>query len=147
MVTTLLGQGQQGLGKQHNILGPDRDFLRLGLKYFALNANNIANVVLLETGILFFAHLVDLHEQLDTAGGVLQVAEHNLALAALAHQTAGNLDVLLFVSVVVSLDGSGISVEIKLGDQEGITAFGLQSCQLIAADLGLLGYRQFSLGT
>ena len=141
----LFGQGQQRLGQQSDLAGADGDLAGLGLEDLAFTAQNVADVVLLEAGVFLFAHLVDLHKQLDPAGGVLQVAEHDLALATLAHETAGNLDDFFFVAFVVSLDGGGVGIEIKLGDQEGITAFGLQSCQLVAADLGLLGYRQFSL--
>ena len=47
--------------------------------------------------------------------------------------------------LITKFDGSGVRIKIKLRDLEGITAFGLQCRQLVAADLGLLRYRQFCL--
>ena len=142
----LLGQGQQRLGQQHNGSSAHRYLTGLGFENLALTADDVANVVLLELVIRLFAQLVDLDEQLDAAGIVLQIAEHDLALTALAHETAGHTDGLAFVSFVIRFDGSRIRSEIKLGDQKGIAAFGLQRRQLIAADLRLLRHRQFCLG-
>ena len=89
------------------LLGIENGFERFGewLKNKTGNTDDITDVVLLKAVVLFLAHLVDLDEQLDTAGGILQVAEHDLALTALGHQTAGDTDGLLLIGVVVGLDG------------------------------------------
>ena len=142
----LLGQGQQGLAQQHDGAGAHRDLAGLGLEDPALAADDVADVVLLEAGVFLLAHLVDLDEELDAAGGVLQVAEHDLALATLGHQTSGDPDGLLLVGLVIGLDGRGIGVKFKLGLDKGVPTLGAQGSQLVAADLGLLRNRHFCLG-
>ena len=106
----LVGQGQQRLAQQGDGLGADRNFLGLGLENLPLHAHNVADVVFLEAVVLFLAHLVNLDKNLDSAGAVLEVAEHHLALTPLAHEAARHPDELTLEGSVVSLNSGGISI-------------------------------------
>ena len=84
----LLRQGQQGLGQQGDVLGPDAHLAPLGAEHLALDAHDVADVVLLELLVDGFVHLVLTGIELDAAVPVLQVAEGHLAHAPLAHEAA-----------------------------------------------------------
>ena len=140
-----IGQGQQGLAQQGDDLGADGNFLGLRLEDLALHADDVANVILLEAVVFFLAQLVDLHEDLDAAGAILQIAEHDLALTALAHQTSRDLDGLALEGFVVGLDGSGIGIEIEFRLDEGVAPLGLKRRQLFPPDLHLVIQRQLRL--
>ena len=106
----LVGQGQQRLAQQGDGLGADRNFLGLGLENLPLNTHNVADVVFLEAVVLFLAHFVNLDKNLDSAGAVLEVAEHHLALPPLAHQAARHPDSLALEGSIVSLNRGGIGI-------------------------------------
>ena len=127
------------LARECNVLGFEHEDL-------ALDADDVTDIVFLEAVIFLFAHLIDFDEDLNPAGGILQVAEHHLALAPLAHQPPSDPNGLALEGIVIGFDGSGIGVKIELCDLEGITALGLEGCQLLTADLRLLGDGQLRLG-
>ena len=74
-----------------------------------------------------------------------RVAEHDLALTALAHQTSRDLDGLALEGFVVGLDGGGIGVEIKLGLDKGVAPSAWKRRQLFPPDLHLVIQRQLRL--
>ena len=141
----LVGQGQQRLAQQGDGLGADGNFLGLRLEDLALHADDVADVVLFEAVVFFLAQLVDFDENLDTAGAILQVAEHDLTLTALAHQTSRDFDGLALKAFIVCLDGGGIGIEIIFGLEEGIAPLGLERRQLFPPDLHLVIQRQLRL--
>ena len=112
----LLRQRQQGLGEQSNALGPDAHLAPLGAEHLAVHAHDVADVVLLKLLVDRLIHLVLTGIELDTAVPVLQVAEADLAHAALAHQAAGHPDGLAFhlVKVLLGLGGRGGIVKVRL---------------------------------
>lgn len=109
--------------------------------------DDIADVELAAALERRFVHLVDLQIDLDPAGSVLQIAEHDLALTALAHQTSRDLDGLALEGFVVGLDGSGIGIEIEFRLDEGVAPLGLKRRQLFPPDLHLVIQRQPRRGT
>ena len=143
----LLRQGAQGLAQQGNIAGTDGHFAPLGAEHLAVDADDVADVVLLEAVIVVRVHLVLAGVELDAAGFILQVAEGHLAHAALAHQTAGHGNGLALQRVKVVLDILGVVGDVEPGDGKGIASLVLQRLQLVAADaqqlthvLGLFGH-------
>ena len=142
----LLRQGQQGLGKQGGLMDPDGNFAPLGPEHVALDAHNVANVVLLETVEGILLHLVDLHIKLDAAGVILQVAENHLAHAPLAHEPSAQGYGLAFHLLEMVLDLGGGGGHVKLGLDEGVQALAAEVVQLLPADLHLVAEGQLLLG-
>ena len=71
----LLRQGMQRLTEQRDLLGAHAHLAALGAEHLALDADDIADVVLLEAVIGLLVHLVLPGVDLDAAGLVLQIAE------------------------------------------------------------------------
>ena len=61
----------------------------------ALDADPVAHIKVLQAAEGIFAQLVDATEQLHVARGVAQTQKGDLALNALGHDAAGNLDQVL----------------------------------------------------
>ena len=131
----LLRQWAQRLREQRDRLRAHAHLAALGAEHLTVDADNIADVVLLEAVVLLFIHLVLASVELDAAGLVLQIAEADLAHAALAHQAARDADLAALKCVEVVLDVLGVMRHIKLGFLEGIAALGAKRCELVAAHL------------
>ena len=113
----------------------------LGTEHLAVDADDVADVVLSEFIVNGLVHLVTAGVKLDTSGLVLQVAEADLAHAALGHQTTADGHALAFELVKVVLDVLRMMRDIKAGLKKRILARVLQGLQLFAAhpeDLGKL---------
>ena len=131
----LFGQGTQALGQQLHFAGADGDLTLLGFEHLALDAHDVADVALLEPAVFVLTHQVLADVQLHPAGLILEVAEADLAHAALGHETACHGHFLAFQLVepighVGSLVGGGV-----LGDGEGVAAGLLEGGQLVPTDL------------
>ena len=72
-------------------MGADAHLALLRAEHVAADADDVADVALLERVIDGLVHLVLAGVDLNAAGLILQVAEGDLAHAALAHQAAGNV--------------------------------------------------------
>ena len=72
------------------------NFARLRLEYVALYADYIAQIVILFKGrVIFFAHVVAAHVNLDKSVIVLQVTERRLAHNAAGHKSARDTHFLI----------------------------------------------------
>jgi hypothetical protein len=78
----LLGERQERLAEQRQLLHLDRDLARAGLEEGPLDADQVAEVEELVEGEGLLAEDVLLEVDLDPAGGVAQVGEGSLAVAA-----------------------------------------------------------------
>ena len=131
----LLRQGTQRLTEQRDLLGAHAHLAALGAEHLALDADDIADVVLLEAVVLLLIHLVLAGVELDAAGLVLQIAKADLAHAAFAHQAARDADLAALKRVKVVLDVLSVVRHVEARLLEGIAALGAQRCELFAADL------------
>ena len=131
----LLRQGTQRLAEQRDLLGAHAHLAALGAEYLALDADDIADIVLLEAVVFLFIHLVLAGVELDAAGLVLQIAEADLAHAALAHQSARHADLAALKGVEVVLDILGVMRHVKARLLKGVAALGAERRKLVAADL------------
>ena len=100
----LLGQRQQGFGQERDRLRAHGHFAALGAEDLALDADDIADVVFLEAVVRGLVHLILAGVELDAAGLVLQIAEGDLAHAALGHETARDGDGFALHLVKMVLD-------------------------------------------
>ena len=131
----LLRQGTQRLTEQRDLLGAHAHLAALGAEHLALDADDIADVVLLEAVVLLLIHLVLAGVELDAAGLVLQIAKADLAHAAFAHQAARDADLAALKRVKVVLNVLSVVRHVEARLLEGIAALGAQRCELFAADL------------
>ena len=130
----LLRQGSQGLRQQGQLFGVDGDLAGLGLENKALDADDIADIHLLETFVRLLTDLISGYIHLNAAVSVLDIAERGLAHDALEHHAAGDGDILaLELLEIISDLGSVVSLVIFY-DHKGVIARSLQLCQFIAAD-------------
>ena len=141
----LLGQRPQGLGQQGDFLSADGDFTHLGAEHHTGHTHDVTNIVLFESSQSFLAYFVNFDEELDAAFAILQVGENSLTHAALAQQTAGDGDSLLFQCFKICLDLFAVVGHIKLGDLEGVLSTFLKFSQLVAANLKQVRQRNFFL--
>ena len=134
----LLGQRQQGFGQERDRLRAHGHFAALGAEDLALDADDIADVIFLEAVVRGLVHLILAGVELDAAGLVLQIAEGDLAHAALGHETARDGDGFALHLVKMVLDllcGRGAD---EAGDGKRVHPLGLQLRELFAADLDLV---------
>ena len=87
-----VGQRAQRLGQQAQFRDLDRQFAGLGDEQRALDAEDVAQIPVLELLVDVRADVVDRDPQLDPPGAVLQRAERGLAHGALEHHAAGDAD-------------------------------------------------------
>ena len=85
----LLRQRTQALDQHAQLRGLDRQLAGLGAEHRAGDAEDVADVRRLERLVLFCADGIELHEHLDAAGHVLDLAEAGLAHDPSRHQAAG----------------------------------------------------------
>ena len=130
----LLRQGQKGLREQGDGLPPHAHLPPLGAEDHAVDADDVADVILFKAVILRLVHLVLPGVELDAAGLVLEVAEADLAHAPLAHETAGDGDLGALQRVELVLDLLGVVAHHELGLLEGVPALSLEGGQLLPAD-------------
>ena len=121
-------------------MDPDGRLAPLGLEDIALDADDIADVVLLEILELGLRHLVKLDVELDAPGVILQIAEEDLAHAALAHDAPRQADIAPFHPGKVCLDGGGVRRDGVLRLLEGVAPLLLQSRQLLPAAADRVGH-------
>ena len=134
----LLGQRQQGFGQERDRLRAHGHFAALGAEDLALDADDIADVIFLEAVVRGLVHLILAGVELDAAGLVLQIAEGDLAHAALGHETARDGDGFALHLVKMVLDllcGRGAD---EAGDGKRVHPLGLQLRELFAADFDLV---------
>ena len=139
------GQGQQALGQQRGLMHTHGNFAALGAEHVAADAHDVADVVLAEGIEALLVHLVDLDVELDAAAQVLQVAEHHLAHAALAHEAAGDAHGAALHGLEVVADGVGMAGHVKFGLHKGIVSLRLELRELLTAHLDLICQRKFAL--
>ena len=84
----LVGHGAQALGEHADAGGVDRQLARAGFEQVAFDADDVAQVPVLEQGVEVFSHVVAGHIDLDAARGVLQRGKAGLAHDALEHHAA-----------------------------------------------------------
>ena len=135
----LLRQHLEGLAQQGHGPDVDGDFPRLGAEGHAGDAQNVADVVLLEGGVLVHAQVVPGDVDLDVALPVQQMGEGSLAHDAAGGHAArqGHLDTLHGLEVVNDLPA--VMGHIEAGDLIGVFALVDQGLQLLPADDLLLG--------
>ena len=131
----LLGQGPQGFTHQSDVLGPDTHLALFRAEHGALNADDVADVVLLEAVIFVRVHLVPAGVELDAAGFILQIAEGDLAHAALGHEAAAYGDGLPLQGVKIILNFLGVVGDIILGNGKRVHSRILQGLEFVTAHL------------
>ena len=140
-----LRQGQQGLGEQGDVLGPDAHLPPLGAENLAVHAHDVSNVKFLELLVNRLVHLVLAGVQLDAAVLVLQITEADLAHAPLAHEAPRHLHGPALHGVKVFLDLPGRGVPVEPGQLKGVLSGGLELRQLLPADPSLFAQVQLGL--
>ena len=91
----LLGQRADGLAEQLEGRDGNRELAAARAHHSALDADPVAHIKVLQAAEGLFAQFVDAAEQLHVARGVAQTQKCDLALHALGHDTAGDLDQVL----------------------------------------------------
>ena len=147
----LLRQGQQALGEQRQLGHANGNLAHLGAENLALDADNVADVQLLEGGIGLIAQQIALDENLDVTLLVAQMGKAGLAHDALGHHTAGQRDDLAGLGFGRQLgkflfEVGRVRVLRIFGDDKGVMTGFAQVCQLLAAHSGLLGQLLLGLG-
>ena len=84
------GSGRRLFVSRRSFVDPHRQLAGLGLEERAFGADDVAEVEVLERGVVLLAEGIDCDEELDPAGRVLQGREARLAHHALQHQPAGD---------------------------------------------------------
>ena len=130
----LLRQGMQALGEQRDLLRVDADLARLGAENDALDANDVAEVEVLELFVGFLADIVAADVDLDLAVAVQHVGEAGLAHHAARHHAAGDGNGLAVQRLKVVQNFPGAMGLVVAGEAVGVAALGLQSAQLFQAD-------------
>ena len=131
----LLRQDLQALAQQGQLAGMDGDFSGLGLENLTLQADDIADVHLLEVLVGIFTDGIPGHIALDAALQVLDVAEGSFTHDAFGHHPAGDGNFFAFQLVIIVPDITAVMRHVILGDDKGIPARCLQFRQLVPADL------------
>ena len=143
----LLRQGQQGLAEQGRLVDPERNLPLLGAEYIPLDPHNVANIHFFKPVISFRGlHFVHSDVELNSAGIILQITEHDLPHAALAHNTARQGDGFALHGLKMVLDLCAARVKLKLCLDKGVHAFRLKLRQLLPADLDLIAQRHLRCG-
>ena len=137
----LFRQRAQGLRQQLELVHANGNFALLGAEYFALDADDIANVILLKLLVLLGTQQIALDAQLDAAIPVGDVREGQLAHDALAHHAACQTDDFAFHLLEVLGDVRGIVGAVKPNFRKRILALLLHCLQFCGADLILFGFR------
>ena len=149
----LFRQRAQRLGQMRVHLRMYRQLPGIRAHERAFDADDIADIALLEELVSVFSDIILTHIDLQTAIEILNVHETGLALTALGHDTASHFDrhvffIELFFRAfsVLSLDVSGtMCARIRMA--KGIDAFFTQFFHLLSADLFLFSqlFCHFSL--
>ena len=134
----LLRQRQKGFGQQRDVLGAHGHFAALGPEDLALDADNIADVILLEAVVVVLIHLVLAGVELDSAFLVLQIAERDLTHAALGHHAPGDGNRFALHGVEVFPDFAAVGGLDKFRDLKRVVTLCLQIRELLPADLDLI---------
>ena len=147
----LLGQGKQALGEQGQLTDADGNLAHLGAEHFALDADDITDVQLFESGIGLIAQQVALDKNLDVALLVAQMGKAGLAHDALGHHAAGQRDDLTglgFGGQVGKLlfEVGRVRILRIFCDFKGVVTGFAQVSQLLAAHGGLLADFLLGLG-
>ena len=127
----LLGQRLERLRQQRERIGVDRGLAGLGLKHGTGDANDVADVHLLEKGVLVRADAVARHIDLQQALAVLQLAEGGLAHDALDHHAPGDGDFLSLQLGKMREHLGAVVADFVLCDLEGVSPLLLQRGQLV----------------
>ncbi len=130
----LLRQRLERLAEQGHALRVDRGLAGLGLENIAGNAEDIADIHLLEVGIRLFADGIPRDIDLDQPLAILQLAEGGLTHDALDHHAPGNGDTLLQQGFRVPQHICAVMRHVKARDREGILAGILQRGELVPPD-------------
>ena len=135
----LLRQRAQGFREQVKVLDADRHLTAMRLEDDAADADDVADVELLELVlVLVLAEHINLEVDLDVARAVVERAERCFAVAADGHEAAGDADLAaLFVTLevcVLLLDWLGIVRDIVAMAKRRHT-HGAELFHLFAADL------------
>ena len=109
-------------------------------KIDALNADDVAEVEVLELPVGLLADIVAADVDLDLAVAVEHVGEAGLAHHAARHHAAGDGDGLAVQRLEVVQYLFGAMGLVVAGKAVGVAALGLQSAQLFQADAVLFGY-------
>ena len=86
----LFGRRQQALGQEGQLLGEDRQLAGLGVAEAAVDADQVAQVELLDEAPAELADLLLADEDLDALGPVAKLEEDDLPLPAPEHDPAGD---------------------------------------------------------
>ena len=99
----LLGKDLQTLGQQGYGSGMYGNLAGFRGEYFALDADDVADIILLEILVRIFADAVSGHIGLDASLQVLDIAERCFTHYTLLHDTAGHSHLFAFQRVILSL--------------------------------------------
>ena len=143
----LVRQGQQRLGQQHDLLGPDRYLPHLGAEHLPGDPHDVPDVELPVGGVSLLPDDVLADIQLDAAGTVLEVGEAHLAHPPLGHDAPGDGDtgagglliLRLGVGGEVRLGPGGQSGHRVFGDGKGVVSLRLEVTEFFPAHPHLLG--------
>ena len=133
----LLRQGLERLAQQGEGNGVHRDFSGFGFENRSADADDVADVILLEGRVGLLAHRVPGHVHLHHSLQILHVAEARLAHDALGHQPSGDRDLASLQGIKLLPDLAGMMGHVVFPDLEGIHSRFLQRRQLLPADPGL----------
>ena len=134
-----LRQYLKALGQQHDLGRADGCLTGFRDKNLALDADDIADIELLEVGIRLFADHVARDVYLDIALKILHMAEGRLAHDALGHHSARDADGLTLKLRDGFFDLLAVMRDVILGYLERILAAALEISQLIAPYLQQFG--------
>ena len=134
-----LRQYLKALGQQHDLGRADGGLAGFRDKNLALDADDIADIELLEVGIRLFADHVARDVYLDIALKILHMAEGRLAHDALGHHSARDADGLTLKLRDGFFDLLAVMRDVILGYLERILAAALEISQFIAPYLQQLG--------
>ena len=103
-------------------MGMNRDLAHLCCEYKAFDADDIADIHLLEVFVGIVTELITGYIALDVALEVLDVAERSFTHHTLGHDTSGDGNFLSVIFCVIVFDICAVSILIILCDLERVLA-------------------------
>ena len=132
------GQGKERLGEHDQLADVHRDFARLRLEYKALEAHDVADIVILFIGkIIFLADVLPGDVNLNRPAPVGDMRKGRLAHNAAGHHSARQGDGFSLVCLEIVFQRFGIRIYRVFHLFVRVFALRLKLCQLFAADFRL----------
>ena len=130
----LLRKCMQTLGKERDLCCMNRNLTCLCLENFALDANDITDIKLLECLIGLCTQFISCYIRLNISLQITDIAERSLTHDTLLHHTAGYSHFLTFKFIKIVLNLHAVMGYVILSDQKRVIACCLKVSQLAASD-------------